>query len=224
MLLALLVGCASHSFLYPGPLAGLGSEPVIEPRPAHTPAARPPRVRPGSGDAIAAAAQSFLGHRTLVALGDVYRFDCSGFVQASLAKGGCLASGSSATLYEQARERGVLHRRHIPDPGDVAFFDDTYDRNRNGRVDDPLSHVAVVQSVDPDGTIHLVHVGSGSVGTFIMNLRHPSVRKDDDGKRLNENLRYERRSDAPGTRHLASELWVGFASFWRAGRRQVSAR
>ena len=31
----------------------------------------------------------------------------------------------------------------MPDPGDVAFFDDTYDRNRNGRIDDALLEAAL---------------------------------------------------------------------------------
>lgn len=228
VLLSLLVGCASHSFLNPGPLAGLGREPIVErspaKTPAKTPAVRPPRPRQGDGDAVAAAAQSFLGDRRLVALGETYRFDCSGFVGASLAKAGFEASGSSADLFEHARERGVLHRRNIPEPGDVAFFDHTYDRNRNGQVDDPLSHVAVVESVEADGTIHLVHVGSDSVGTFLMNLRHPSDRADQGGKRINDRLRVEKRSDPAGTDYLAAELFVGFGSFWKAGRRLVSKR
>lgn len=214
MLLVFLLGCLGPSLRVPGPLSGLGRAPFTERAPAP--------VAPGHD--VATAAQSFLGHRALVALGKTYRFDCSGFVEASLAKAGRAASGSSASLFEQAQERGVLHHRKTPDPGDIAFFDDTYDRNRNGRVDDPLSHVAVVESVDPDGTIHLVHVGSGSVGTFVMNLRHPSDRTDDAGKRMNDRLRVERRSDSPGTHYLASELSAGFGSFWKVDRRRVSAR
>lgn len=214
MLLVLLLGCLGPSLRIPGPLSGLGRAPFTERE----------RAPVGAGHDIAAAAESFLGHRALVALGKSYRFDCSGFVEASLAKAGLSVSGSSAAIFELAVERGVLHRRSAPDRGDVAFFDDTYDRNRNGRVDDPLSHVAIVESTDPDGTIHLIHVGSGSVGTFVMNLRRRADRTDDEGNRINDRLRVERRSDPPGTRYLAAELSVGFGSFWKLDRRRMSAR
>ena len=35
-----------------------------------------------------------------------------------------------------------------PKPGDVVFFDNTYDRNKNKRLDDSLTHIAIVVSVD----------------------------------------------------------------------------
>jgi hypothetical protein len=145
--------------------------------------------------------------------GEPFRWDCSGLVEASLASAGCAFKGSSAMLFEEARARGVLHRRHRPAPGDVAFFDDTYDRNHNGLADDPLSHVAIVESVERDGTIHLVHMGSQGVAPLTMNLRHPEERTSPDGKLFNDYLRVHAAKDTPRTRYLAGELWVAFGSF-----------
>lgn len=223
MLLLWLIACAPH-LRFPGPLGGLGDEPVVErfevdaPEEGAPPRIRPTRARPVAtdGEAIARAAASFLGAKKLLVDGAVYRWDCSGFVEASLAAAGLAFRGSSAMLFDQAKELGVLHRRRKPHPGDVAFFDDTYDRNGNGRVDDPLSHVAVVERVDADGTVHMVHVGSRGVAPLTMNLRRPEDRADDDGKPLNDPLRARSPKDGPRTRTLTGELWVAFASFWKA--------
>jgi hypothetical protein len=145
-----------------------------------------------------------------------FRYDCSGFVEASLAAAGCPFTGSSASMWEQARDLHVLHRRRRPSVGDVAFFDNTYDRNGNGRVDDPLSHVAIVERVERDGTIGLVHLGNRGVTRLTMNLRDPETQTDADGRLLNDVLRRRSSADGPRTRYLTGELCVGFASFWRA--------
>ncbi|MDP2316079.1 MAG: CHAP domain-containing protein [Pseudomonadota bacterium] len=220
MLLLALLGCAPSFHQVPGPLAGLGGEPSSEwvlPRSERPSRPRPdaPAERPAPV-AIAEAAAGFVGQRSLLVDGEPYRQDCSGLVEAALASAGCAFRGSSAMLFEEAKAQRVLHRRRMPSPGDIAFFDDTYDRNGNGRRDDPLSHVAVVEAVDRDGTITLVHFGSKGVARVTMNLRHPEERTSPDGKELNDYLRAHHRGDPPRTRYLAGELWVAFASYWEA--------
>lgn len=215
MLLAFLLGCATH-FRPPGPLAPVGAGWVarhVEPRPEASGAELGPAGHPDA--IVVATACRFVGQPRIVLDGVTYRYDCSGLVEAALAAAGYDFAGSSAMLFEAAREAGVLHRRRLPSPGDVAFFDDTYDRNDNGRRDDPLSHVAVVEAVDADGTITLVHVGSRGVVRFRMNLRRPEERSTEGGVVLNDYLRARSVGDGPRTRYLAGELWVGFASFWK---------
>lgn len=215
MLLAFLFGCATH-FRPPGPLAPMGEGWVARhdaPRSAAPGAGSDPAEGPGA--TVVATACRFIGQPRIVLDGVTYRQDCSGLVEAALAAAGYDFAGSSAMLFEAARDAGVLHRRRLPFPGDVAFFDDTYDRNGNGRRDDPLSHVAVVEAVAEDGTITLVHVGSKGVVRFRMNLRRPEERSTEGGVVLNDYLRARTPGDGPRTRYLAGELWVGFASFWR---------
>jgi hypothetical protein len=231
VLLALLAACAPSVYRMPGPLSGLGSEPAPEwhrrPErarpPAPPPVVRPPKPGP-SPEEIAAAAAAYVGASRIEVGGTRYRFDCSGLVEASLASAGCPFTGSSASLFEQARDLRVLHRRRRPSPGDVAFFDNTYDRDGNGRRDDPLSHVAVVESVASDGTITMVHVGSKGVTRLVMNLRHPEDRTNEAGAVINDYLRAPTKGDSPRTRRLAGELWVGFASFWQVDQPAVSER
>lgn len=224
MVLSWLLACA-HTF--PGPVGSLVDRPAAPvDTPARRPGAHPPSARPPAdpGRAVAAAAAGFVGDRSLVVRGETYRYDCSGLVEASLAAAGIPAEGSSAMLFEAARDAGVLHRRRLPSPGDIAFFDDTYDRDGNGRLDDALSHSAVVEAVDPDGTITLVHVGSRGVVRFHMNLRHPEEGEGPQGQPWNDPLRAKKAGDPRRTRYLAGELWAGFGSFWRLDPPVASTR
>jgi hypothetical protein len=141
------------------------------------------------------------------------RLDCSGFVEVVLARAGAEVQGNSRTFWADAERDGRVVQK--PMPGDLAFFDRTYDANRNGRVDDALTHVAVVTAVEPDGTVVMVHRGSQGIRPLRLNL----ARRHDhrDGERvLNDFLRspsYGGEEDA----RLAGELFHGFARPPRRG-------
>lgn len=234
------IGCAHSGMRMPGPTGKLGKAPPpyrdtleeaapaqVQEAVADTPAppaavpersaqAQPPtaprrRLR-GDGAAVARAAGQLVGKGKLVVGGERYRYDCSGFVEAAYAKAGETLSGSSRSLFELSRREGVLHRKKTPQLGDVAFFDDTYDRNRNGRRDDNLTHVAIVEHVARDGTITLVHKGSKGITRLTMNLRHPATRRDDSGTSLNDHLRASSSKDGGPT--LSGQLWRAFGSLW----------
>ncbi len=167
------------------------------------------------GADVAKAAAAYLGASRLRWDGDSFRYDCSGMVTAAHARAGLQLAGSSESLLRMAREAGVFHQRKRPWVGDVAFFRNTYDKNGNGRLDDPITHVAVVTAVDEDGTITMVHKGTSGITRLVMNLQHPSDHSDAAAKEINGYLRARRSSDRSGTRYLAGELWIGFGSFWR---------
>ncbi len=188
-----------------------GGEAGSEPSPVG------PRER-RRGAQVAEAAKAYLGATQLGHGGESFRYDCSGLVMAAHARAGLQLAGSSVSMLTLAKEAGVFHRRKRPAVGDVAFFGDTYDRNGNGRLDDPVTHVAVVVKVDEDGTVHMVHKGGRGVTPLIMNLQHASEHADPQGKEINSYLRSRRSSDRAGTRYLAGELWIGFGSFWRVLR------
>jgi hypothetical protein len=200
----LLCAACAPRMRFPGPVSVVGRErhgaPSERPRADH------------AGDRVARAAASFVGKGKLVVDGRRYRWDCSGFVEAAYAKAGLSYQGSSADLYATARAGGLLEKGKIPRVGDVAFFDDTYDRNRNGRRDDELSHVAIVESIDAVGTITLVHHGSKGIVRIKMNLRRPHDRTDADGNVLNDPLRAAKDSDKGPV--LTGELWKAFGSLW----------
>lgn len=164
----------------------------------------------GGGKAVAEAAEKLLGAKTLKVDNKNYRYDCSGFVMAAHAKADVYIDGSTKMLYEQSKEARVFHRRKKPFIGDVVFFDNSYDRNKNGKRDDKLTHIAIVEKVESDGTLTLVHLGSKGVVRTMMNLYNPDLHKDQNGKEMNSFLRASK--TAP---NLTGELWVGFASLWK---------
>jgi peptidoglycan DL-endopeptidase CwlO len=128
--------------------------------------------------------------------------DCSGYVlDAYRAAGVKVALGPpgvsrSETLY---RSGEPVDR---PRPGDLAFFDDTYDRNRDGRRGDRFTHVALVEAVDGDA-VTLLHRG-GKVERIRLDLAH----RDDPSR--NDAVRLRRPRDVPGTRYLSGELLTAF--------------
>lgn len=164
---------------------------------------------------VATAAGSVVGGDAIVVGGVRYRFDCSGVASGIYAKAGLPVVTSSdgggldvRGLYALVKKTGSL-RKTQPLPGDFVFFDDTYDANGNGRVDDPLSHVGVVEHVDDDGTVLFVHRIGRQIVRARMNLTQPTVRHDKSGHALNHYLREATATAGPKT---TAELFAGFGS------------
>ncbi len=99
---------------------------------------------------LAARAASLVGHAAgFEANGERYNADCTGFVEAVYAREGVPLraltrsaapgdrSGVSA-VYHAMQRYGVVFGGggEWPAPGDVVFWRDTYDRNRDGKADD----------------------------------------------------------------------------------------
>ena len=112
-----------------------------------------------------------------------------------------------AAIYRKAQSLDAL--RGEPRPGDLVFFRETYDRNRDGRRNDGLTHIGVVERVAPDGTVTFVHRAGGGVKRSKLNLHQPGLRRDAKGRVLND---YLRRSEKVPRPRLAGELLAGFAA------------
>jgi hypothetical protein len=208
----LLTGCAS-TLRIPGPLGSLGEGE----RPGAWTTQDDASAQADRGQApegVIEAANYYLKHAP-----DGQPDDCSGFVCAVYARVGVPLDGNSQALWESALLAGATHRRRLPEVGDIVFFDNTYDRNRNRRLDDELTHVAIVLSVDRDGNILMAHGGTSKGRTTLrMNLRAPDQHVDPSGVVLNDYLRAMHTSDPSETRYLSGELWRGFAMVSEADR------
>lgn len=170
-----------------------------------------------AGHDVADKLPALVGAGELEVRGEAFRYDCSGLVCAAYYQvGRDLEGRNGEALWQLARQEHVFHKRRKPQPGDVAFFDNTHDRNGNRRLDDKRTHVAVVERVEDDGTIVMVHKGGSGVTRIVMNLRHRREHADvESGKEWNSYLRSKTKKDRPRTRYLAGELWAGFASLWK---------
>ena len=219
----LLSACARRGMPFPGPVRHIGSAPDqayaerVEPSaPAVAEVPQEPakaRKKRNGGEAVARAAGELVGQRRMTGGGETHRFDCSGMVEAAYARAGWDFNGGSKDLYALAKQEGLLHKKKRPHLGDIVFWDNTYDRNRNGRRDDKLTHVGVVEAVLEDDTIRVVHLGSKGVVRIAMNLNTPSQRYDDKGDIINSYVRASRDARSGGV--LAGELFRGFGSLWR---------
>lgn len=145
-----------------------------------------------------------------------FRNDCSGFVAGVLSEVDRLESleipdqATVAVFRENAEQRGAVHHNPEPSIGDLVFFDNTWDRNGNGRMDDKNTHIAIVVDVEPDGTIVMAHKGSDH-RLIRMNLHHPLDRHSPDELEWNSWLRRTGDRGNPFGMYLTGALWSGFA-------------
>ena len=170
---------------------------------------------------LSARGASLLGEKGgFAAAGERFGADCTGFVQAVYAAEGIPLrrlmeaaapderSGVTAAL--RAMERyGVVFAGggERPAPGDLVFWNDTWDRNGNGDADDPLTHVGLVEYV-VDGTVVFLHRGSRDVARGVMTLDRPDARAA-NGLLANTPIR-TRGARPRGAPALAGELFAAF--------------
>lgn len=159
-----------------------------------------------------------------------FRIDCSNFVRA------VYYGANGQDLFEEATKAGITqkltresavfgdqlgvlmlyvlfkHRYRVPQtpvPGDIIFFDNTYDRNKNRKRDDYFSHTGLVLEVAGDATVTFIHAGtSKGVQKSFLNLRYPHLHKK-DGKIINSYLRHTYTWDNTNQR-LTGQLVRGF--------------
>ena len=114
--------------------------------------------------------------------GRSFTSDCIGFVRYVYQKSGLdlykaygEGRGGVSSLYDGLEKFGFVYDSKTALPGDLIFFDNTYDVNRNGKWDDPLSHIGIVTGYGKHGTIEYIHFGSGFVNSDNINLYYPNT-------------------------------------------------
>lgn len=208
-LLALLAGCPSPAF----DMA----------RPVNAPAAD--CCRAGSiaerRHAIAKTAANLVGAKTIKFKGRRIKYDCAGVIRAIyLANGIDLfenprrhrRGNGTMRIYNHIRRHGRIHPGPKAHPGDLVFFNNTWDSNDDGRVNDPLTHVGVVERIEPDGTVVFISRVSRAIERYRLNLSHPGLHKSPDGRLLNDFMRRKRRSDPDNTHYLTGQLFAAFGT------------
>lgn len=114
--------------------------------------------------------------------GKKYDLDCSGFVRflflqyakVDLDRYVIKQSKSKVEAYYNTFEVGEKGKFKVM-PGDLIFFDNTYDRNRNGVMDDELTHIGLVVGYDRDsGSVVFVNKSKGKpVSLGYVNFNYP---------------------------------------------------
>lgn len=133
--------------------------------------------RPGPGPEIAAAASALVGLRGLGGVTRAVPDDCTGLVRVAYEAAGLdlMAGGTRrgengvGAIWRLAEAARATHF-DAPAPGDLVFFVETYDRNRDGQRNDGRTHVGVVESIAADGTVFFVHRGRSGVTRSYLHL------------------------------------------------------
>jgi len=174
--------------------------------------------------ALVRAAVGLVSRSRIEVEGQRYVGDCSGFVRGVYAAQqvdvydglGELDGGNGVgRIYTHVVEHGRIHYGPIVYPGDLIFFHSTWDFNRDGLHNDPLTHVGIVETVEPDGTVIFVSWVSAGVERYRMNLRQPGVHKTAEGRVLNDYIRRKGFSDPESTRYLGGQLFAAFGTLVR---------
>ncbi len=136
------------------------------------------------------------------------RRDCTGYVMAAYSAAGVelqvptkyqTTSRMSEQMYLWARGEGRAFKGPDPKPGDLVFFRDTY-----GTINGDITHVALVEKIESDGTIVLLHRLNGGIKRDKMNLSRP----EDPAKNA-----YLRKKLKAGEPTLTGQLFVAFGRF-----------
>jgi hypothetical protein len=156
-----------------------------------------------------ASAQWALGKKTLVVDGQKFNMDCSGVILAIYYRAGInllprlsdYRGGGVQRLYALMEEGQLLYKQTILAPGDMLFWDNTYDRDNDGKMNDPLTHVGMVVSADNRGNIRYIHYHyKKGIILANMNLMNP------DDLDLNSPMRARNSEEGHATLWLSSHL------------------
>ena len=164
-----------------------------------------------------------LGKRELVIRGKRFNMDCTGAVLAiyyyagiDLARDFNKYKGNGVTrLYRSLESKDLLYETRLPVTGDIIFWDNTYDRDEDGRWNDFLTHVGMVMKASRDGTIEYVHLNyrKGIIIEY-MNLREPNVHQQLEKGQIrivNSPMRMKQAGKAHPGNWLAGQLYKTFA-------------
>lgn len=176
----------------------------------------PLEVPPGSRTKVVDVARALVGSKRVEVNGKRFGDDCTGLVRGvysqlgvDLMSAGQPQDNGVTAIWRFTAQHGRLYDGGRPVAGDLVFFRETYDLNRDGAVNDGLTHIGLVDDVEGDGTVIVIHRVARGVVRYRMNLANPSQAKDANGKVLNDGLRL------PGSgspQRLTGELFVSFGT------------
>lgn len=125
--------------------------------------------------------------------GRQFNMDCSGVISALYWQAGIdlqscyprYTGNGVARIYQWMEDEKLLYRPDAPSPGDILFWDNSYDKNGNGIADDELTHIGMAVSVDEEGLVRYIHFDYISGIIFAqMYPPDPSDRSRNSGMRI----------------------------------------
>lgn len=163
-----------------------------------------------------------VGLRKIPSIGNMrFTSDCIGFVRYVYYRAGIdllkiygNGRGGVSSLYYGMKKRNWIYETKIPSIGDIIFFDNTYDANRDRKWNDSLTHIGIVTGFGKHNTIFFTHYASGVVKEDRINLFYPNTHafKQKNGKLyiINSHLRVNRGEGFSRKDYLSSSFFREF--------------
>jgi hypothetical protein len=171
--------------------------------------------------AIVQTASNLVGATAIQVNGKWIAYDCAGVTRAiflahgiDLYDSGVPDSKANGVrlIHHYIRRHGKLHQGPVVRQGDLVFFDNTWDYNGDGLVNDPLTHVGIVERQESDGTVIFISRVAGAIQRYRMNLALPHVHHTAEGRILNDYIRRKDLDDPLSTGYLTGQLFAVFGS------------
>ncbi len=165
-------------------------------------------------------AYSFYGQKRIRAQTTSYPNDCSGYVLAVLDLAGFESVDRASILnikgngvrliFDFVNQSGDVYKEG-PKPGDLVFFSNTLDKNKDRKINDAFTHVGIITDIHGDGTAEFLHHFQNKVRRAHLNLEKLTHKKNH--KEINTFLRRTSKHDGKNTPQLAGQLVEAFGSF-----------
>ncbi len=165
-------------------------------------------------------AERLKGTRKLVVKDKTFSMDCSGTVLAVYYYAGIDLTGAYskysgngvARIYKYLEDENLLYNTIMPVPGDIIFWDNTWDKNSDGKINDSLTHMGMVVYSFKNGDVEYIHLNYRKGIIFEkMNLKDPDTNIIIiDGKTIIINSPMRMRSAPKSGKRLASQLCRSF--------------
>jgi hypothetical protein len=171
--------------------------------------------------AIVQTASNLVGATAIQVNGKWIAYDCAGVTRAIFLAHGIDLYSSGAPdskangvrlIHHYIKRHGKFHQGPVVRPGDLVFFDNTWDYNGDGLVNDPLTHVGIVERQEQDGTVVFISRVAGAIQRYRMNLALPHVHRTAEGRVLNDHIRRKDFGDPADTAYLTGQLFAVFGS------------
>ncbi len=124
-------------------------------------------------------------------------------------------SGCKLLYAYMKKKRTLRSKRRLPKIGDIIFFSNTWDKNRNRRFDDPNTHVGIVTNTNKNGSVTFIHANTGRpkrIRKAFLNIKlRNKFRKG--SQQVNSYLQARYRWDRRRRKSTAAELVKSFGGF-----------
>jgi len=158
-------------------------------------------------------AESLLGRKDIASINGWFRNDCSGYVLGVYRTLGYQVrfpsnphtDKISLLLFHELNRDFLTYTSTLPNKADVVFFRGTIDSSLN-----KVSHVGIVADSLKDGTIRILNYTSRGVTELRMNLKTPSIHKDEYGTVKNDFIR--KKSSSGNEKLLSGEFFYCFGN------------